>query len=157
MANKRFATVSYNQNVEEPAQNIEYIVAEEILMPEDAVSGIYIESIDELENIANIFKVTPSMALVRLKRLGCINKEIFERIFSLLEDKWRNDSKQQSKKGFGFNIKDTTRIVTYNGKLFTTEVINLLRANKLSAGDASRLLFFKKKSKTLLNKLKENI
>ena len=157
MANKRFATVSYSQSVEEPAQNIEYIVAEEILMPEDAVSGIRIESIDELENIANFFKVTPSMALVRLKRLGCVDKEIFERIFDLLKDKWENDSRQQSKIGFGFNMKDTTRVVTYNGKLFTTEIINLLRANKLSAGDASRLLFFKKKSRALLTELKENI
>ena len=97
------------------------------------------------------------MALIRLKRLGCIDKEIFERFFDLLKDKWENDSIQQSKVGFGFNIKDTTRIVTYNGKLFTTEVINLLRANKLSAGDASRLLFFKKKSRALLTELKESI
>ncbi|MBQ3318600.1 hypothetical protein IJG76_01115 [Candidatus Saccharibacteria bacterium] len=157
IANKRFATVSYNQSVEEPAQNIEYIVAEEILMPEDAISGTRIDNINELENIAEFFKVTPSMALVRLKRLGCIDRETFEKIFELLKNKWKNDSEQQSKMGFKFNIKDTTRIVTYNGKLFTTEVINLLRANKLSAGDASRLLFFKKKSKSLLNELKENI
>ena len=157
MANKRFATVSYNQSVEEPAKNIEYIVAEEILMPEEEISGIYIETIEELENLANLFKVTPSMALLRLKRTGCISRETFERIFELLEEEWENASRQQSKNGFKFNIKDTTRIITYNGNLFTAEVINLLRANKITTGDASRLLLFKKKSKSLLSELKEKV
>lgn len=65
--------------------------------------------------------------------------------------------KQQSKNGFKFNIKDTTRIITYNGNLFTAEVINLLRTNKITTGDASRLLLFKKKSKSLLSELKEKV
>lgn len=157
MANKRFAVVSYNQNVKEPAQNIEYITAEEILMPEDAISGIRVNNIEEIESIADCFKVTPSMALVRLKRLGCINEDDFNSFFELLDRKWQEASEQNDGNGFKYNAKDTTRIITYNGKLFTAEIINLLRANKISAGDASRLLLFKKKTKSMLTELEEKI
>lgn len=153
MANKRFTTVSYNQNVKEPAQNIEYIVAEEILMPEEMVRGIRIGNIDELEALAEAFKVTPSMALVRLKRMECIEKDVFEEIFESLDNKWRKTSEQKSNDGFKYNAKDITRVITYNGKLYAMEVMNLLRAGRIGSSEASRLLLFKKKSKALLNEL----
>ena len=153
MANKRFTTVSYNQNVREPAQNIEYMVAEETLMPREMIYGISIKDMEELDSLAKAFKVTPSMALVRLKRIECIDEDLFEELFKSIENKWRIDSKKESGKGYIFNAKDTTRVITYNGKLYTSEVMSLLKTGKIGINDASRLLLFKKKSKTLLNEI----
>ena len=157
MANKRFAIVSYNQSTKEPTRNIEYIIAEEILMPESAISGIRLSNLDELNEIADAFKVTPSMALVRLRRLSCISDETFEKLLETLNNKWQEASSQKSNFKFGDKTKEATKVITYNGRLFTLEVINLLRAGKLSPGDASRLLVFRKRSGKILDELKEKL
>jgi hypothetical protein len=157
MANNRYAVVSYNQNVEGPIENIEYQVAEEILMPEEAVSGVRVESVEELKDLSNTFKVTPSMALMRLKRLGCIGKVKFDEMYEELKLERIEASKKVAKKGFKYNVPDTTKIITYNGRLFTSKVIDLLRTGKISMVEASRLLVFRKKGKTVIQDIMEKV
>lgn len=157
IANKRYVMVSYSQSVKEPAQNIEYMLAEEILMPEDAVSSIRVNSIEEVEALAESFKVTPSMTLVRLKRLGCLSEETFDTLFNLLDRKWREATSSSSKGCYVRDANITTKVITYNGQLFTAEIISLLRMGKLGIKDASRLLLFKNRPRTLLSDIGEKI
>lgn len=157
ITNKKFATVSYNQNVKEPAQNIEYLIAEEILMPEAAVSGIRVDTLAELDVVAKAFQVTPSMAAVRLKRLKCLDSSTFDILFDDLNKKWLEAPLSKEKGKFVYNVKDITKVITYNGRLFTECVVGLLRSNKLNEGDAARLLLFKKRSKSLVKEIADKI
>ena len=156
IVNKKYAIVTYSQNVREPAQNIEYLVAEEILMPESMICGTQVGNLNKLKEIADLFKVTPSMAAVRLRRLGIIHKETFDNFLNELELEW-DEARKQSKGSHYRSPKDLKRVIDYNGMIFTKEVMMSLKGGELSIGDATRLLMFKKKRKDVIYKILEQI
>lgn len=152
MANKRFAMVSYDQSVKDIIKNFEYQVAEEILMPRSAIDGMTVGSTLDIKALADNFKVTPSMVLMRMKRLGLVSNKDFDKFYNEITEE-RRAALSANKETYHYNPKDITKIVTYNGKLFCNEVIDLLRSKQIDYSTASRLLLFRKKDTKIINTL----
>lgn len=151
MSLNHFSPVSYDSNLQSPIEAKEYIIAEEILMPQEMVDGVVIESLNDIRNLSNIFKVTPSMVLMRLKRLKLIDDEHFNCFFEDLNDE-REEAQMKNKK-IQFKINETTKIINYNGRKFTANVLQLLGAGAISQGEACRLLGRHRKSSSFIEKI----
>ncbi|MGN6428064.1 MAG: hypothetical protein ACTHMF_14685 [Leifsonia sp.] len=70
-----FAPVSYDANSRTVEAGREYDIVGEILMPAHELQGAKFESVDDVKNAADQFKVTPSALTVRAMRLGTLNAE----------------------------------------------------------------------------------
>lgn len=156
MANDRFVMVSYDQSVKNTVEIFEYKVAEEILMPRSIIEGILVNSILDIKTLADALKVTPSMALMRLKRLGLLNNEDFNNFYNEISNE-RIEATRNTQKSYYYNPKDVTKVITYNGRLFCNEVISLLQSNKIDYSTASNLLLFRKKDTKMINRLMETL
>ncbi len=151
MSLNHFSPVSYDSKLKSPIEMKEYIITEEILMPREMVDGAIAESIDDIHNLSSIFKVTPSMVLMRLKRLQLIDEDKFERYFERLNDERKLAiTKSQN---IPFKINETTRIINYNGRKFTTSVLQLLSTGTISHGEACRLLGRHRKSASFIEQI----
>ncbi len=151
MSLNHFSPVSYDSKLKSPIEVREYIIAEEILMSREMIDGAVIESIDDIRNLSSIFKVTPSMVLMRLKRLQLIDSDKFERYFEQLDDE-RKLAIAKSR-NIPFKINETTRIINYNGRKFTASVLQLLSTGTISHGEACRLLGRHRKSTSFIEQI----
>lgn len=151
MSLNHFSPVSYDSNLQSPIEAKEYIITEEILMPQEMIDGVVVESLSDVHNLSNIFKVTPSMVLMRLKRLKFIDDEQFNRFFEDLNDE-REEARIRNKK-IQFKINETTKIINYNGRKFTTNVLQLLGTGTISQGEACRLLGRHRKSSSFIEQI----
>lgn len=153
MANRRFVSVSYDQGVKEVIKNFEYRVAEEMLVPRSALEGAVIGSIDDIKKISDYFKVTPSMALMRLKRTGLVSSGEFDKYFDIIKEERKMAEENRKKGTYRRAPKITTGIVAYNSKLFCREVIRRMEAGKIGKGEARRLLVFNKRPFSAIREL----
>ncbi len=151
MSLNHFSPVSYDSNLQNPIETKEYIITEEILMPQEMIDGITVESLSDIQNLSSIFKVTPSMVLMRLKRLRLIDDECFNRFFDDISEE-RKEAQKKNKK-IQFKINETTKIINYNGRKFTTNVLQLLSAKVISQGEACRLLGRHRKSSSFIEQI----
>ena len=156
VANKRFVITSYDQSIRDIIKNFEYEVAEEILMPRGLIDGFVVDSIEDIKKLSDAFKVTPSMATMRLRRLGIITKEEFDNYYDVI-GKERKEAEKLRINGGHFDVKDTTKVVTYNSRLFCSEVIGRVAAGKMGAGEARKLLLFNKKPISMVRNLMDAI
>ena len=157
--NNRFAIVSLGDNSDTEAKTssiLEYQIAEEILTPKDLINHINpsISSLEDIDEISEYFKVTPSMATVRLTKLGFINRDQSLQYMNELDR--RRIQYLQHKHGYG-NPSPATRILKYNGKAFTKTVLNMVRKGEYTQGEASRILAAGKNYKSALKDLGEKL
>ncbi|MBQ2638969.1 hypothetical protein IJF91_02815 [Candidatus Saccharibacteria bacterium] len=153
MAYKKYMPVSYDTDLRDIIESKEYIVAEEILVPRRCVEGISVRSIDDINNLAKDFKVTPSMMLMRLKRLGIIDKKDADAYFEELHEDRR--LALASNKKIPYKIKDTTKFINYNGKKFTNDIFSFIENGTMSFNEARTILVSNRKTKDFLIDMKE--
>lgn len=150
MSLKRFLPVSYDSTFEKPIETREYMIAEEILMPRSALEGVTVGSMDDVCNLSNIFKVTPSMVLMRLKRLRAVNDRQFRLFFQELNARREIANTKEGKR---FKINPTTKIVNYNGRRFVNDIIQLYRSGEITRIETRRLLGIYHRANTLVEQI----
>lgn len=154
LAKGRFVPVTYDSSQKEIINSDEYEIAEEILMPRSALENANVDKLDDIKNLAAMFMVTPRALLVRLKRLGVVSPEIFNRFYGELNDEYQNG---KATNNHPWNASDTTKARTYNGIEFTKRAYSLLDNGRLSTGDLRRILLFNKRPKSFLDDLRSTL
>lgn len=158
--NGKFTIVSLEQESDidtNISSILEYQIAEEILMPKYLIDDkhLSLSSIEDIDKISNQFKVTPSMATVRLAKLGYITQTQSSQYLN--EFSIRREKYLRQNHGYG-NPNPSTRILKYNGKLYSKTVIDKVRRGELSKGEGARMLTTKKKYWDAINNdLREKI
>lgn len=118
-----------------------YSIVGEVLIPEEDLKEINIQSIEELKQSSNYFKVTPSMLLERLNELNLINKNLSKDLRKII---FSDQQKRQS--GPKRSVSEIKGYTKYNGNRFSQEIVNAYRVGKIMRTDLDSALFRKGKS-----------
>jgi hypothetical protein len=128
-----FAPVTYDGRSPTVGPGREYDVVGEILMPEAAVRGLDLQTLEDLKTAADRFKVTPSALVVRAQRLRLVSSTSASSYLNALSQEFaaRPPSRAQQPK-------PVNGIRTYNGREFSARMIQALDVGKVSPGDFCR-------------------
>lgn len=117
-----------------------YALTGEILVPEEDVKGMDISSLDEIKELANIFKVTPSVVLFRLKEVGTIGSKEASKYFNLLQSEVKNKKNTPQ-----HSPSLITGYSKYNGQRFSREIVKAYNSKKITSDEVKHMLFRKNK------------
>ncbi len=112
-----------------------YMIVGEILIPEEELRSVRVESLKDLKDLSTTYKVTPSMLLRRLETLG-MNKALVRAFRSELKRELKSAEPPQLRSPLphhGFE--------KYNGQRFSREVVLAYRRGKISQDDFDNVLF----------------
>lgn len=124
-----------------------YSIVGEILIPKNDIIGLKIRDLDDLKLYSGVFKVTPSMLLMRLKEEGLVSKKLSDIFWAKLFQEVKDAEPKQKNhplliNGYG----------KYNGVRFSQEVIRAHKKGLVSGSDVKNILFRKgKMNPTLLS------
>lgn len=136
-----FAPVTYDSKSPAPADNREFAIAAEILMPAAEFHSVHISNPAAIRTAAEHFKVTPSAVVVRAMRLGMITAEVATAHLRRLEVEFDNRTRNEPRPP-----KPVNAIRRYNGREFSMRMLRAHDAGQISAGEFCRAV--------CLNKLK---
>lgn len=122
-----------------------YSITAEILIPEDDLKEIIVGNIDDIKQGANLFKVTPSMLLVRLRELGLIAEPLADAISKKLFEELEQATPVRKNQPTLVNGHGK-----YNGGKFSRESVRAYYAGKVSASDIKNSLFRKNRMNAFL-------
>lgn len=142
MAKGKFQPISYDEQTKTLIRNEEFLIAEEVLMPKKEIVNITINDLDDVRNLSDLYSVTPSAMLMRLKRLSIINDKLAEEYHDELENDYISN-----KKGHGGRRPAAEKgYKKYNSVAYSKNLMKIVDAGKLNQKEAVRVLFQNKKS-----------
>lgn len=133
----------------DPSRKKIFSIVAEILVPKEDVENLTIRSLDDLKEQAQLFKVTPSMLLMRLRELKLIKKEVADAYSFKLDQ----EIKAMEAKKVYRQPKQVTGYGKYNGERFSREVVSAYKSRKISLDETKNILF--RKGKMDINLLNE--
>lgn len=116
-----------------------------LLIPKVDAESISVSSLDDLKDGARLFKVTPSMLLVRLRELNLIDKSTADSFRETLREEIKKASSSPRRRPL-----QITGYSKYNGTLFSREVIRAHAWKRISTEEVKNILFRKGKMDTNL-------
>ncbi len=122
-----------------------YAITGEVLVPEDDVKGMSIGSLDEIKELANLFKVTPSVVLFRLKEVGVISPKAASLYFNELQEEVKTAQagpQHQPSLVRGYS--------KYNGERFSREIVRAHNSKNITPEELKHMLFRKNKMDSTL-------
>ena len=129
-----------------------FAIAGEILIPEEDLAEVKVTSLDELREYSNYFKVTPSMLLIRLLRLGLISKPL-----AGLLKKQLDEALKSKDNGYRPPVSQVRGYGKYNGKRYSREVVTAQKEKRISREEANGALFKRRRVNTdLYNEYSDN-
>ena len=128
-----FAPVTYDGRSPMVGPGREYDVVGEILMPEAAMRGLDLETLEDLKAAADRFKVTPSALVVRAQRLRLVSPTFASSHLNALSQEFAARPRSRAQQP-----KPVNGIRTYNGREFSARMIQALDVGKVSPGDFCR-------------------
>ena len=135
--------------VKSSSQKRIYSIVGEILIPENDLTIIKINDVDDIKKYAKSFKVTPSMLVMRLKESNFMSRDTANLYLNIL---YKEIKEIESKKKYYNNTKPVNGFGKYNGERFSHEVVIAHKARKVSLIEAKNILFRKgKMDNTLFN------
>jgi len=132
----RFVISTKTTKKDEGAHKKVYAIVGELLIPTKDLLGIKFDTINNIKESAQYFKVTPSMLLMRLRELNKIDKIKFESFLNKLRDEIKKRAPKQRNAPLQINAYSK-----YNGERFSKEVIGAYRSGKISQEEVKSLLF----------------
>lgn len=117
-----------------------YSIVGEFLIPREDAVGLNINDINELKQSAQLFKVTPSMLIMRLRELNLIDKKLADTLRDLLKKELKEAQPKQ--------LHSPTQITgysKYNGSRFSREVIRAHKSKLITSEEVRNILFRKGK------------
>lgn len=136
-----FAPVTYDSKSPAPADNREFAIAAEILMPAAEFKSIDVSTATAIRAAADHYKVTPSAIVVRSMRLGMMTNDVATAHLQRLEVEFDNRTRNEPRPP-----KPVNAIRRYNGREFSVRMLQAHDAGQISAGEFCRSV--------CLNKLK---
>lgn len=134
-ARGRFSPVTYDDTSDEPLQNLEYQLAEELLMPAVDMATVTARELDDLIEAAKLYKVTPSALVMRARRLEMITREEADSHLHTLQDAFANVEPSQGRTP---NVLNAVR--KYNGSEFSRRMLTQLDLGAFSAKEFCRVV-----------------
>ena len=117
-----------------------YSIVGELLIPREDAEGIDVSTLEDLKEGARLFKVTPSMLLVRLRELRLIDKPTADRFRESLREEIKKASSNPKHRPL-----QITGYSKYNGTRFSREVVRAHAGRKISTEEVRNILFRKGK------------
>ena len=117
-----------------------YSIVGELLIPREDAESINVSSLEDLKEGARLFKVTPSMLLVRLRELRLIDKSTADRFREILREEIKKASSNPKRRPL-----QITGYSKYNGTRFSREVVRAHAGRKISTEEVRNILFRKGK------------
>lgn len=154
VAINKFALNSKRENQKSELVRSVFRIAGGILVPFEDLKDVKVIDTVQLKNLANKFKITPSMLVNRLQEEGCITPDTaksFRGILTSEQQIRREKSKPRS-------APPETGFMKYNGIRYSKEVSRALRAKKITEYESRFALFRTQKVETnLLGKYFERV
>ncbi|NYJ08055.1 hypothetical protein [Petropleomorpha daqingensis] len=144
LARGKFKPVAYSDQSDDPIDNREYEIAEEMLMPAASVAGLWVSSLDDVKAHANTYCVTPSAFLMRARRLGLLDAATARDYMTILREEFRNRPKAQARQP-----KPVNALRKYNSAEYSRSLLKQMDANRLPASEITRVLFQNRRSVSL--------
>ena len=128
-----FAPVTYDSKSPVPADNREFAIAAEILMPAADFTNEDVSTASAIRIAADHYKVTPSAIVVRALRLGMMTTEIATAHLRRLEVEFDSRTPNEPRPP-----KPVNAIRRYNGREFSVRMLHAHDAGQISAGEFCR-------------------
>ena len=119
-------------------------VAAELLVPADALVQYWnpdFNSIEVVQNLAKIFRVSAFVILIKAHQTELINDELFKQTYTILKREVKEQYRQSGGSGDYYN-----NLRVRNGRLLMTDVVDALKSGSLLYQEAAGLLNVKIKS-----------
>jgi hypothetical protein len=144
LARGKFKPVAYSDQSDDPIDNREYEIAEEMLMPAASVAGLEVSSLDDIKAHANTYCVTPSAFLMRARRVGLLDAVTARDYLAVLREEFRNRPKTQARQP-----KPVNALRKYNSAEYSRSLLRQMDAKRLPASEITRVLFQNRKAVSL--------
>ncbi|UOY02449.1 hypothetical protein [Blastococcus sp. PRF04-17] len=144
LARGKFKPVAYSDESDDPIENREFEIAEEMLMPAAAVAGREVSSLDDVKAHADTYCVTPSAFLMRARRLGLVDAFTARDYIAVLREEFRNLPKAQARQP-----KPVNALRKYSSAGYSRALLRQMDARRLPASEITRVLFQNRKSVSL--------
>jgi hypothetical protein len=141
----KFIFNNKTKDTKAPYLNEVYSIVGEFLIPASDIAGETAETIEDLKNLSNRFKVTPSMCLYRLVEL----KQIDIPLATELRRRLKEDITRR--KGTPRPAGEVTGYAKYNGTRFSREILIAERRRAITSEQMRNVLF--RKGKKISHKL----
>lgn len=117
-----------------------YAIAGELLIPKRELVSLEISYIDDLKSAAQMFRVTPSMLLTRLKQLNLIDPTLYKLLKSKLQRELEDAVPPQLSSPLPKN-----GYAKYNGSRLSREVLGAYERGAVSFTEVKNILFLRKR------------
>ncbi|RPE73811.1 MULTISPECIES: hypothetical protein [unclassified Frondihabitans] len=134
-----FAPVTYNGRTAAPAENREFAIAAEILMPVLEFRKTQVDTLASAKETADLFKVTPSAAIMRALRLGMTTQDIANAHLRTLDSEYAAREKPQPRPPKAVNA-----IRRYNGSELSRRMMAVHDSGGISSGEFCRAVCLNK-------------
>lgn len=136
VARGTFATVTYSGHTSDETAPREYELTAEILMPASDFRLSDLSSLDAVQDLAGVYKVTPSAVVMRGRRLGLLGPDDADAYLSELQAAYENADDHPWNKMLAVNA-----LKKYNGVECSRRMLAVLDAGGISHGDFCRVMF----------------
>ena len=139
IARGTFAPVTYDGHSKDETSPREYELTAQILMPAAELRTIDVSSLESIKDVAAVYKVTPSAIVMRMRRLGALDREMAGLYMDELASEYASRSKPPSRSASPVNA-----LRKYNGTECSRRMLTLLDAGQINRADFCRIMFFNK-------------
>lgn len=136
MSKKYFSNINIKINF-----NYIYNLAIEVLLPKIEFNKITILNHDDLVALSNLYKVTPSLILERLKSLKSIDHNFYKELRKKIE----NNRNEIENKSFGGGFSYVNRYAKYNGIEFSHQIVKSYMSGVTKVFETKDILFRNRK------------
>lgn len=136
MSMNKFALNMNEQGQKDGSSNTVFSIAGEILIPKIDLDDVKVSSVEDLKKNAGIFKVTPSMFLMRLIEINSVSRRHAKILFNALKQEIKDIKVNRRNRP-----NPTTAYGKYNGERLSKEVVRAHMSNRISASELRNVLF----------------
>jgi len=134
VARRLFVPVTMNARRIKAAPHPEYSIVAEMLMPSAQLRHCSLSSLDEIDALAERFKVTPSAVVVRAAHLGLLDRVVADAHLSELARAFAARPKSQARTPRAPNA-----IRKYNGREFSLRMVDALDRGRMTPREFCQL------------------
>lgn len=135
VAQKKFMPVTYDGSSAGSDLGPEYDIVGAMLMPDKALRGMPLGTLDEVKAAADVLKVTPSAIAVRGMRLGMISPAAADTHLRELHREYSQRPKSQAR-----SLATVKAVRRYNGREFSRRMLEVLDAGRITRGEFCRVV-----------------
>lgn len=136
VARSRFATVTYSSYTPDDKAHREYDITAEILMPTADFRLSDLSTLEAVQEVSEVYKVTPSAVVMRGRRLGLLRRDDADAYLKELQDAFRNADDHPWNPMLQVNA-----LKKYNGLECSRRMLSILDGGGISHGDFCRVMF----------------